>query len=151
MACLRDSNDLSPTTFAVLCTLDDTRQVQNLNLSAVVDNLTGYCSELFTESVLVDRTQQGRDRQTVVNSYAAAVQGFSMRQSSTVGLQRRTFRVRPRQFAHESALSYRRKANEAPAPTSATRLYSTVVWKILGPSKLVVNKNQRIRESEAST
>lgn len=46
MAGFGNGNDLSTTTFAVLGSLNDTRQIQNLNFRSVVHNLAGYCSEL---------------------------------------------------------------------------------------------------------
>lgn len=69
MAGLGHSNDLTTTTFAVLGSLDDTRQIQDLDLGSIVDNLTRYCSELHLVSLVCGRSGRAL---TVVNSYAAA-------------------------------------------------------------------------------
>jgi hypothetical protein len=52
MARLCDCNDLTSTTLAVLGTLNDTGQIENLNLRAVVLNLTRDSSELVNSQRL---------------------------------------------------------------------------------------------------
>lgn len=47
MASLCDGDDLTTTTFAVLCSLDDTRQIEDLNLCAIVLDLSGDGCELL--------------------------------------------------------------------------------------------------------
>ena len=45
MACFSHRNNLTTSTFAVLSSLDDTRQIEHLNCGAIVLNLTRYSSQ----------------------------------------------------------------------------------------------------------
>lgn len=45
MACFGNSNDLATSTLAILCSLDDTRQVEHLDGGTIVKNLTGNGGE----------------------------------------------------------------------------------------------------------
>lgn len=55
VARLCDGDDLTTSSFAILGTLNDTRQVENLDLSAVVNNLSGNGCELYAMSVSPSR------------------------------------------------------------------------------------------------
>ena len=45
MACFSDSNDLTTATFPILRTLDDTGEIEHLDLGAVILDLAGYSSQ----------------------------------------------------------------------------------------------------------
>lgn len=55
MACLCDGDDLTTSTLAVLGSLNNTRQVENLDLGSVVDDLTRNGSELCKKSASLSK------------------------------------------------------------------------------------------------
>lgn len=55
VARLCDGDDLTTSSFAILGTLNDTRQVENLDLCAVVNDLSGNGCELYAMSVSPSR------------------------------------------------------------------------------------------------